>query len=343
MTKLSQTPTGVWYIQYRIPGVHNPQKEYFGKGDISKKRAERRIEELRTGYVYTSGLILSRRRLYLPELCQCYVDTMRSDGKTEKWISSIKYMINDHFLPILSHVSVNELSFMDIVKVSERFSTKSPYTKNRYMNALKAIFNFGIKLDLITNNPMKMWRKTKEIPREVYLTVPDLAKIYHHAPQHLQWIIEVEWELGTRPGVSELFSLRWSDVDFDNDIIHVRGTKTLSSNRIIPLTPRFKERLLEMKEKSTTDYLIEYEGKQIISCKTTFLKTVKKSGITYPVWLYDIRHLFATTILANGGDLKAVSKLLGHSSTQMTANVYYHELKGEKEIALSRKPILTIC
>ena len=110
--------------------------------------------------------------------------------------------------------------------------------------------------------------------------------------------------------------------------IHDVETKPLSSNRIIPLT--------------TTDYLIEFQGKPISSCKTTFLKTARKAGITYPVRLYDIRHLFATTILANGGDLKAVSKLLGHASTQMTANVYYHELKGEKAVALTRKPMLTL-
>ena len=33
---------------------------------------------------------------------------------------------------------------------------------------------------------------------------------------------------------------------------------------------------------------------------------------------------------------------LGHASTIMTANIYYHELKGEKAAALSRKPILTL-
>ena len=35
---------------------------------------------------------------------------------------------------------------------------------------------------------------------------------------------------------------------------------------------------------------------------------------------YDVRHLFATTLLNEGGDLSAVSKLMGHSSIQMTAN-----------------------
>lgn len=341
MTSLSQTETGTWYIQYRIPGVHSPQKEYFGKDEPAKQRAENRIEELKTGYYYTSANLSSRKRLYLDELGQYYLDMMRSKGKTEKWVKNTKYLLNEHFLPVLSNIPVNQLTIVDILKVAERFQAKANGTKNRYMDTLKAIFNFGIDLDLTTNNPMRLWKKFKEKPREVFLTVKDLEKIYKLAPDHLKWIIEIEWELGTRPGMSELFTLKWADVDFDSDTLRVRGTKTLGSNRIIPLTAHFKERLLEMKKLATTDYLIEFKGKPITTCKTTFLKTVKKAGITYPIRLYDIRHLFASTILANGGDLKAVSKLLGHSDTQMTANVYYHELKGEKALALTRKPVLT--
>ena len=325
MTKLSQTKTGIWYIQYRIPGVKSPQKESFGRGDIAMSLATERIEEIKSGYVYTPKVISSRRRLYFDELGQCYVDMLRSKGKTKSWIQRVKYLLNEHFLSNLCHIPVNELTMIDVLNVASRFNDKSPATQNRYMDTLKAIFNLGYQLELIDSNPMKSWRKTRERPREVFLTVQDLTKIYQLAPDHLKWIIEVEWELGTRPGVSELFSLKWSDVDFDNDTLKVRGTKTLTSNRIIPLTPNFKERLLEMRKQARTDYLIEFKGKPITSCKTTFAKTVDKAGITYPVRLYDIRHLFASTILANCGDLKAVSKLLGHSSTAMTANVYYHE------------------
>lgn len=342
MTSLSQTESGTWYIQYRIPGVHSPQKEYFGKGEIAGQKAQERIEELKSGYIYTPRSLSTRKRIYLDELGQCYIDVMKSKDKTDTWIARVKYLLNEHFLPTLCHVPVNELTFMDVVKVAERFNGKSAATRNRYMDTLKAIFNFGIKLDLTTNNPMKMWKRNKERPREVFLTVNDLEKIYKAAPDHLKWIIEIEWELGTRPGVTELFSLKWSDVDFDSNTLKVRGTKTISSNRIIPLTPHFKDRLLEMKKKAVTDYLIEYKGQPIISCKTTFTNTVKKAGIEYSVRLYDIRHLFASTILANGGDLKAVSKLLGHSNTKMTADIYYHELKGEKALALTRKPTLTV-
>lgn len=50
--------------------------------------------------------------------------------------------------------------------------------------------------------------------------------------------------------------------------------------------------------------------------------------------------MFATTMLANGADLAAVSKLMGHSRVTMTANVYYQYMQGEKERAVNLLPVL---
>lgn len=339
MPQAAMTSNGVWYVQYRVPGIASPKKDYFGKGELAQVAAEERVKELTSGRVFSVQLLSRKKRVYLDELGQCYLDVMKAKGKSTKWIKAVKFLLNEHFLPILCHAPIDNLSYMDIVKVVERFSDKSAATKNRYMDTLKAIFNLGVDIEVIDRNPMKKWTKFKERPREVLLTVNDLARIYNSASDHLKWIIEVEWELGTRPGCSELFSLKWSDVDFDNDIIRVRGTKTVTSNRLIPLTPNFKNRLLEMKIKSSSNYVIEFKGRSVVTCKTAFKAACRRAGIDYDVRLYDIRHLFASTILANGGDLKAVSKLLGHSNTKMTADIYYHELKGEKMSALERKPI----
>lgn len=51
-----------------------------------------------------------------------------------------------------------------------------------------------------------------------------------------------------------------------------------------------------------------------------------------------IRHLFATVTLSMGADLAAVSKILGHCSTKMTADTYYHLLEGEKVRAVGLIP-----
>ena len=62
------------------------------------------------------------------------------------------------------------------------------------------------------------------------------------------------------------------------------------------------------------------------------------AGITYPCRMYDVRHLFAFIMLLGGADLAAVSKLPGCFNTQMTTNVYYELLKGEKERAVGLLP-----
>lgn len=336
---LGVTPSGNHYVQYRVPGLSSPRKDYFGKGEAGQKKAEERAEDIKAGELFTLES-LAGRQVYLDELAQLYMNYMKVvKGKTE-WMDIILYLINEHFLPCLCHVPVDELTINDMVPVAERFSEKSVCTQNRYMDCLRAILRFGVAQELTSKDPMQKWRKHKEPKRDVQLTVPDLQKIWGCAVPHLQWIIEVQWELGTRPGKSELFKIRWSDVDYEQNSIRVRGTKTETSDRLIPITEEFKARLALKQRDAKCAYIIEYNGKPIKRCHKAFYEACSRAGIEYSVRLYDIRHLFASTMLANGGDLKAVSKLLGHSSTSMTADTYYHELKGEKERALSVKPRL---
>lgn len=339
---IAQKQNGTWYVQYRIPGVKSPQKDCFEKGEMGRMQAKQRDAEIKTGHFYSIHSLLSKDNIYLDELGQCYLDIMRTTGKTEGWRRTLVYLLNEHFLPFLNHIPVNQLTFQDIVKVASRFDSKSPATQNRYMDSLHAIFNFGIKHSLTLNDPMKYWEKRRERKKNISLTVEDLGKLHAAAPEHLKWILEVEWELGTRPGNSELFKLKWTDINFSDSLIHIRGSKTQTSDRLIPLTPAFKKRLLEKKAIAQSEFVIEYRGKRISHCRTSFAAACKKAGITYQVRLYDIRHLFASAMLVNGGDLKAVSRLLGHSSTRMTADTYYHELEGEKLRALSVKPQIPV-
>lgn len=68
---------------------------------------------------------------------------------------------------------------------------------------------------------------------------------------------------------------------------------------------------------------------------------MEKAGLTYPMVMYDIRHLFATTLLREGGDVAAVSKLMGHASVKMTVDQYYHLLGDEKRRTIAKLPSLS--
>lgn len=299
--------------------------------------AKHRQDQIKGGRVFTRNS-LEGKDLYMDQLSQLYLDYLKAMGKTPRWLKMLVYLINDHYLPVLTHVEVNHLTFQDIIVVANRFSSLAHRSQNLYMDSLHAIFRFGLKHKLTANDPMDGWVKHREAKRVVRLTVADLGLIYQHAEPYLQWILEVQWELGTRPGKSELFSIRWDDVDFDQSQIRVRGTKTRGADRIIPITDRFKARLLDRRQQAHTGFVIEFRGHPISRCHHGLYAACKAAGISYPVRLYDLRHLSASTMLAGGADLKAVSKLLGHSSTRMTADTYYHELKGEKERAVAFRP-----
>lgn len=159
------------------------------------------------------------------------------------------------------------------------------------------------------------------------------------AGKHVQWAIEVCFNLGTRTGPSELLALKWENVDFDKAEVLIYGSKT-KSFRTVPVTPDFLTRLKEKKAEARTEYIVEYKGRQVKSLAHGFKNACVAAGITYPVCMYDLRHLFASTMLANGADLAAVSKLMGHAKITMTANVYYQYMQGEKERAVSLLPKL---
>ena len=55
-------------------------------------------------------------------------------------------------------------------------------------------------------------------------------------------------------------------------------------------------------------------------------KTIKREQST-KYWIHDLRHTYATLLLINNYDLKAVSQLLGHASTIITSNIYFDKNK----------------
>lgn len=166
-----------------------------------------------------------------------------------------------------------------------------------------------------------------------------LDRIMDKAPPHLRWAMELAYNTGVRTGESELLALTWANVDFENGLVRVFATKT-NTWRNVQVSDAFLARLKQMKAQASSDHLVEYKGKPVTCLRRSFKTAYKLAGITYPVILYDIRHLYATTTLSRGGDLVAVSKQMGHSSTVMTANVYYQEMAGERKRAAELLPQL---
>ncbi len=334
---VKQTKDGRWYCTYRHED--DVKREYFGRGPGAKDKAEARDLEVR---------LLKKRKQFTPRpqaihldrLAQLFLDDAKARNTSERWRTEFASLLNTVILPTLPFKPVDRLEYKDILKLYDAWEGRTPATINRYLGYLRAVFRFGIKHSLTSKNPLATWTKAREPKRDMHLTVEDLKRLLEHAAPHLAWALEVEWELGTRPGVTELFSLRWDDVDIEAGMIHVRGSKTEGADRLIPITVRFRGRLIEMRDQAKSPFIIEYEGRPVKQMHKSLKTAAKNAGLTYNVRLYDIRHLFATIMLAGGADLAAVAALLGHANITTTQKSYYHLLQGEKERAVSLRPAI---
>lgn len=331
---------GRYAVVYRETGKKNPTYEYFGRGPAGKQQAEERDLEVKL-LKKRNKLVPRNEAVYLDTLSQAYLKDAAIRGASQKFREEFSKLLNEKILPSLCYKPVNDLTYPEVLEVaSVCWGHLSLSSRQRYIGYLRAVFRFGTRHKMTQNNPLEGWKRQREPRKRVDLTVEDFQKIMDVAPKHLAWALEVEWELGTRPGVTELFGVRWDDVDFDAGIVHVRGSKTEGSDRLIPVTAQFLERLRERRKSARSEFLIEYAGRPIKTIRQGLKTAVQKAGLSYNVRPYDIRHLFATVMLTGGGDLAAVSKLLGHASVHTTSTVYYHLLKDEKARATRLRPVV---
>ena len=342
-----QRDDGRWIVVFK--SVDGKRKERsFGRGPDAEASARAFDEAMRSRDI--APVVQQPLGPVLRQAVDAYLDHLRAQGKSESHIRNVQYMATSllykHFGPLMpldlitySDGIVPFINHMRSIPSSRTGSVRSQASVNRYCCFLRTIFNFAVVNGLMSHNPMTQWRKTKEPPRQFQITLEDVARIMEHADVHVRWAIEVCFNLGVRSGDSELLSLRWIDVDWERKQVRVFGRKT-QTLRVIPVKDAFLERLREMRAISRTEFLIEFRGKPVRRIQKAFRMACRRAGITFSVRLYDLRHMFATFMLSNGADLAAVSKLLGHSSVTMTANVYYQYLEGEKERAVTLLPDL---
>lgn len=336
------TKDGRYYVQYRVPDSKSPKRKYFGRGAEAKREAKKRDAEIKLMKARQEEVRESD--LYLLELAQIYIDHEKAIGKKSmKDLKELGRRVNDSYLPALDHVPIHKLMARDFDKLAKEYNDKkySNCTFNRYLAYLNVIFNFGVDSDYIEKNPMASWWKRvkkQEKPRELEIGREEIQAIHDNAPPHIQRVIKIIMNTGCRPGQTELLKIKYSDVDYENKVIRIRGTKTIRSDRYVPVQDEFLETIKEWQKDARTEHLVEFRGKPIKCINGAFLKSVKRAGITKDVVPYHLRHYFASILVARKVDFKTLSVLMGHSSPAMLFSTYCHTVDGTGRQAIEKLP-----
>lgn len=208
---------------------------------------------------------------------------------------------------------------------------KSKKTLSRMQSTLKNFHQFLMNEREMTHNPtvkLTSIKQDKVIPE--YLTVDEMNALLEtpdtsDAGKRDRLIMEVLYACGLR--VSEIIDLKVDDLNLEMGFIKVTGKG--SKERIVPVT-NFVSRLISeyiqdirlsfLKETNTDLLLLTNRGKGFT--RQGLWKMIKKhalmSGINKTITPHTFRHSFATHLIENGADLRAVQELLGHTDINTT-------------------------
>jgi len=211
-----------------------------------------------------------------------------------------------------------------------RKASVSGSTVNREMSLLKRMFNLGIEWDLYLGlNPFRKVKFFREFNIGLrVLSLEEEEKLLRNAAPYLQDLICFALNTGLRVG--EIFSLCWSNVDLEKNILNVFAPKT-QKIRGIPIN-KDARRVLEFWVLGKRNEFVFYNpdtGKPFVDLKIGFKLACKKAEIDGVTW-HTLRHTFASRLVDRGVDIVTVKELLGHSSIMVTMRYTHTNLESKR-------------
>lgn len=214
----------------------------------------------------------------------------------------------------------------------------NPRSQARIISGLKSFFNYLVFENYRSDNPMDLIESPK-IGRKLpdTLSEKEINKLIHAIDlskpegERNRAMLETLYGCGLR--VSELIGLQISDLYFEEDFIKVTGKG--DKQRFVPISPinktyiniyRKEVRVHQNIQKGFDDILfLNRRGRQLTRAMifTITRQLAEKIGLEKNISPHTFRHSFATHLLENGADLRAIQQMLGHESIT-TTEVYVH-------------------
>jgi integrase/recombinase XerD len=216
--------------------------------------------------------------------------------------------------------------------------TVNPRTQSRVISGLKGFFNYLIFEDYRKTNPLELIESPKtgrKLPDtlsqqeiDAIIKAVDLSSAQG---ERNRAILETLYSCGLR--VSELTNLKISDLFFDEGFIQVTGKG--NKQRFVPIAKvTMRYILIYLKEVRVHENIVKdhqdvvflnRRGKKLTRAMifTIIKQLAEKAGVRKTISPHTFRHSFATHLLENGADLRAIQQMLGHESIT-TTEIYMH-------------------
>lgn len=274
--------------------------------------------------------------------------------------SSYSRMVNKYINPMIGHYPLKKLSVGRVQSFiySLQAQELSPGTIHNIISLVKNCLSEAKIQGYLLENPCELVNLPKNRKKEIQiLTIEQQRTLEVTAFQDIG-CSPVILSLYSGLRIGEISGLKWSDIDFQKNIIYVKRTvsriiaedstssktiliegtpKSENSNREIPLANNLREYLLEHKNKRKSEYVISMTASAMDPRTITYrFKSLLKQTELPNIKFHVLRHTFATRCIEKGIDIASLSKILGHQSIKMTLDTYTGSLMETRRTAMMK-------
>jgi integrase len=341
--------SGIWWIYIDHQGTRKAKK--IGKDKKKALEAAKKIEAKLT--LGDLGITENKPKPplfkeYAEVWLHCYIKGLRRQSTFERYQDLLKRYI----LPVLGNRPIDDIKRGEIRDLLLRLNRKglSRSTICLIRDVIGGPLSFALDEELILVNPASGITKKLQLRRDRKIEVEPLTKeevtlfldaCSTHNPEHYPFFL-CAFRTGMRLG--ELLGLQWGDVDWHGQFIRV--SRSYKLGRLTP-TKTGKVRRVDMSDHlletlkalyvvrkreaiksgkgKIVDTIFHRAGKPMEQnyIRRAFKSLLVKASLR-EIRLHDIRHTFASLLLSDGASPVYVKEQLGHTSIQMTVDIYGH-------------------
>jgi integrase len=300
---------------------------------LAKKLMVNKIQDLQANY-HDEPDFSPKVKDFFP-----YLNKISSEG-------SIKPNTRKIYIALKGHINKfdnKSLTFKDINrKWMENF--KSYLTKNmkrstadRYFSAMVTILNKAVNEGIIKVNPangIKRIGKDKNLPK--FLTIDELKLLINTPMENDNVKNAFLFSCLSSLRLSDIKNLKWENIVKNGNKTYLNfiqvKTGAEENNPLSPQAVKFLGR-----RKKPNEYIFKLPADEPI--RRSLKKWAKRAGINKDISFHWARHTYGTLLVQSGVDIYTASKLMGHSSVNITA-IYAKVLDKGKEDAVLKLPML---
>lgn len=318
------------------------------------KKAKEKLREIEE-QLSRGNYIPSKRMPTFKKMAAEWLEYKKPNLRASTW-SVYEGHTRNHFAEFLDL----KIDRIDTAKVEKYIRDKQAagvhlLTLRKILVSLGQIMAYAVRHRYIDYNPVRDAERPRgqggKKKKTIQILLPDDIKAFLGAVngQKYETFFKLAIMSGARQG--ELIGLKWSDVDWQNNQIHIQRTfnnqkwyppKTRQSNRRVDLGPSMMADLKRWKIASMPNDLNlifpNAAGKPMNHNNLTarhFLPALKRAGVKR-IRFHDLRHTKVSLMLDQGENIKYIQSQMGHSAPTITLNVYSHLMKSVNSEAAER-------